>query len=256
MLCGDLTQCRKRALDALNFKGVWTLGVSVYYSFLVFELAFLLAYKYAMDLSPRTGAPFWLPDAVLLCALLTSRQRYWLVYIAATLPVRLVVAVPPGTPVWFLLVAFANDSLKALLTATLLRRLLPGRGIRFDRLRDFWIYLAAAVVVTPALSGIAGAASWVALGREFGPVWRDWFFGDAIANLVLTPLLLCLVMDWRKLIKARPLRYLEGFATFSGLFLAVQLNDPSALDLHDYIPVALLLLAAVRFGPAHPFLSP
>ena len=115
MLCGDLTQCRKRALDALNFKGVWTLGVSVYYSFLVFELAFLLAYKYAMDLSPRTGAPFWLPDAVLLCALLTSRQRYWLVYIAATLPLRLVIAVPPGTPVWFLLVAFANDSLKALL---------------------------------------------------------------------------------------------------------------------------------------------
>ena len=83
--------------------------------FLIFELAFLLAYKYAMDLSPRTGAPFWLPDAVLLCALLTSRQRYWLVYIAATLPLRLVIAVPPGTPVWFLLVAFANDSLKALL---------------------------------------------------------------------------------------------------------------------------------------------
>jgi PAS domain S-box-containing protein len=151
---------------------------------------------------------------------------------------------------WFLLAAFANDSLKALLAATLLRRLLPRRGIRFDRLRDFWIYLAAAVVVAPALSGVVGAASWRARGGEFWPAWRDWFFGDAIANLVLTPLLLCLVLDWRKFIKARPVRYLEGFATFSGLFLAVQLNDPSALDLHDYIPVALLLLAAVRFGPA------
>src|SRR5215471_4011942 len=121
--------------------------------FLIFELAFVIAYKYAMDLSPPTGAPFWLPDAVLLCALLTSRQRYWLVYIAATLPLRLVVAVPPGTPVWFLVAAFANDSLKAVVAATLLRWLLPARGIRFDRLRDFWIYLAAAVVAVPALSG-------------------------------------------------------------------------------------------------------
>jgi PAS domain S-box-containing protein len=219
-------------------------------SFLFFGLAFLIAYKYAMDLSPRTGAPFWLPDSVLLCALLTSQPRYWLVYIAATLPLRLVVAVPPSTPVWFLLAAFANDSLKAVLAATLLRRFLPGRGMRFDRLRDFWIYLAAAVAVAPALSGVAGAASWVALSREFWPAWRNWYFGDALANLVLTPLLLCLALDCRKLMRAKPVRYLEGFAVFLGLFLAVQLNKPSILDLHDYIPVAILLVAAVRFGPA------
>ena len=42
----------------------------------------------------------------------------------------------------------------------------------------------------------------------------------------------------------------------SGLALAVQLayqrglNNPRMLDLYDYIPVAFLLLAAIRFGPA------
>ena len=184
------------------------------------------------------------------------RPRTWWIYLAAPLPLRLLVAVPPDTPMWFLLAAFLNDSLKALVAAALLRRVLPERGIRFDCLHEFWIYLAAAVVAAPALSGFAGAASWVALGREFWPTWRNWFLGDALANIVLTPLLLCLATDWRKLAAAGPLRHLEGLAVLSGLVLAVQLayqrglNNPRMLDLYDYIPVAFLLLAAIRFGPA------
>ena len=94
-----------------------------------------------MNMTPRSGAPFWLPDSVLLCALLLSPPREWWIYLAAPLPLRLLVAVTPGTPIWFLLAAFANDSLKAFVAAALLRRALPGRGIRFDSLHEFWIYL-------------------------------------------------------------------------------------------------------------------
>ena len=168
----------------------------------LFELAFLIAYENAMKMAPRSGAPFWLPDSVLLCALLLTPPRKWWIYLAAPLPLRLLIAVPPDTPTWFLLAAFLNDSLKALVAAALLRRVLPARGIRFDCLHEFWIYLAAAVVAAPALSGFAGAASWVALGREFWPTWRNWFLGDSLANIVLTPLLLCLATDWRKLAAA------------------------------------------------------
>ncbi|HWB85303.1 MAG TPA: ATP-binding protein [Bryobacteraceae bacterium] len=223
--------------------------------FSIFELSFLIAYEYAMGMTSRTGAPFWLPDSVLLCTLLLSQPRSWPIFLAATLPIRLMVAVPPEAPTWFLLAAFANDSLKALLAATLLRRFLRGRGIGFDSLHDFWIYLAAAVVVAPALSGILGAAAWMARGRPFGLVWRDWTFGNALTNLVLTPLLLCLVRDWR-ILKAKRATYLQAFAVFSGLFLALEfarqrgLNNLSVLDLYHYMPMPFLLLAAVRFGPA------
>jgi PAS domain S-box-containing protein len=225
-------------------------------SLVLFELAFFIAYENAMKMAPRSGAPFWLPDSVLLCALLLTPPRRWWIYLVAPLPLRLFVALPPDTPMWFLMAAFLNDSLKALVAAALLRRVLPARGIRFDSLHEFWIYLAAAVVAAPALSGFAGAASWVPLGREFWPTWRNWFLGDALANIVLTPLLLCLATGWRKLIAAGPLRHLEGLAVLSGLVLAVQLayqrglNNPRMLDLYDYIPVAFLLLAAIRFGPA------
>ena len=148
----------------------------------IFELAFFIAYKTAMSMAPRTGSPFWLPDAVLLCALVLSPPRTWWIYLVAPLPLRLLVAVPPDTPMWFLLAAFLNDSLKALVAAAFLRRVLPGRGVRFDSVGDFWKYLAVTAVAAPALSGVAGAASWRALGHEFWPSWRDWFLGDALAT--------------------------------------------------------------------------
>ena len=221
-----------------------------------FGVAFFIAYTYAMNMSQRSGAPFWLPDSVILCALLLSQPRSWPIYLAATLPLRLMFALPPNAPTWFLFTAFANDSLKGVGAAVLLRWMLAGRGIRFDCLQDFWRYLVATVVVTPALSGVAGAVSWVTLGREFWLTWRNWFLGDALANLVLTPLLFCLAVDWRKLTKARPIRYLEALAVFSGLIFAAQfayhrdLDSQSLVDPRGFLPVPFLLLAAVRFGPA------
>ena len=223
--------------------------------FLVFVTTFLITYRYSMSLSARAGAPFWLPDSVLLCALLLSRRSAWFLYLGVSLPLRLVVAIPTGTPLWFLLTAFANDSFKAVLAATLLRRFSRGRSIRFDSLQEFWLYLLAAVVMAPAASALFGAASWVLRGREFWTAWRSWYFGDALANILFTPLLLCIARDWRKLVNATFSAYLQVFALFLGLFCAVQfglqfgLNDPSTPDFYDYLPVPLLLLAAVRFGP-------
>ncbi len=229
--------------------------VALLTNLLIFEFAFFCAYKYAMTLSLRSGAPFWFPDSVLLTALLLSPPRKWWIYITATLPIRLLVALPADSPTWFLLAAFANDSLKAVLAAVLVRRTLPGRGIRFDSLHDFWIYLLATAAFAPAMSGIAGAASWVALGREFWPTWRNWFLGDALANIVLTPLLVGAALGWRQFAAIKPLRCLEGFAVLAGLVFAVQLahrqgpQDSSLIDFYHYIPASFLVLAAVRFGP-------
>ena len=60
---------------------------------LIFEFAFGITYSDAMKESLRS---------------------------AAALPLRLIVAIP-ATPTWFLLPAFANDSLKAVVAASLLQ---------------------------------------------------------------------------------------------------------------------------------------
>src|SRR5262245_41334350 len=68
----------------------------------LFAVVFLVAYRYAMSFTNDQPAPFWFPDAVLLCALLRTPVRWWWVPLLVSLPIRLFVAVPPQTPLWFL----------------------------------------------------------------------------------------------------------------------------------------------------------
>jgi PAS domain S-box-containing protein len=224
-------------------------------SLAIFAAAFLAAYGNAISLSPHAGSPFYLPDSVLLCALLLTRTRVWWAFIVAVLPIRLLV-VTPGLPMWFVLLAFANDSLKGLAAAYLTRRAIPSGAVRFEALRDLWRYWLIAVLLVPALSGVGGAAAWSALGRGFWPVWRQWFLGDALANLILTPLLLYIAQNIRTLTAVRPSRLFEGLVLFSLLPAAAQysfrhgLGDAGLIDFFSYIPVPFLIWAAVRFGPA------
>jgi integral membrane sensor domain MASE1 len=151
----------------------------------LFETVFYVAYQRGMSFTQSLGSPFWYPDTVLLCALLLTRQRHWGLLLLGTLPVRLLVAVPPGIPTWFLLASFANDSVKAIASAYLLRRLIPDLS-RLGRPREFGLFVMVAVISVPALSALAGAASRRLLGYPFGPAWLQWFLGDALTNLVLT----------------------------------------------------------------------
>jgi PAS domain S-box-containing protein len=162
--------------------------------------------------------------------------------------------VPTGTPTWFLGTCFVNDSLKALLSAWLLRRVSPA-GAWVDRLGGFARYFLIAVLVVPALSAVGGAATRVYIGDDFGVAWRSWFFGDALASLVLTPLLYCVLRDSHRLSWRSASRCIEGGLASAGLLLAGYLvfhreyetlgRPPFLL----YLPAPFFLWSAVRFGP-------
>src|SRR5215471_7166252 len=157
----------------------------------LFEIAFIVAYRFGMSFMQELASPFWFPDAVLLCALLTNPANTWWMYIAATVPVRFLLFVPPGTPLWFLIACLANDSLKGLVSAWLLHS--PARPpVWLESLREFLRYFVIAVLLVPAISGFVAAPTRVYLGDRFWTAWCNWFFGDALANLMLTPLLICI----------------------------------------------------------------
>ena len=67
--------------------------------FCIFLTAFYAAYQLGMSFSPQLSAPFWLPDSVLLCALLCTRRSWWWLFLLATLPIRLFTNVPPDANV-------------------------------------------------------------------------------------------------------------------------------------------------------------
>src|SRR5215470_8982265 len=82
-------------------------------------LAFIVCYSLAFGASEHAWgslavpSPFWLPDSILLCALLLTPSGSWWIFLVAIWPVRLLMGAVPGTPLWFQLVATANDTLKA-----------------------------------------------------------------------------------------------------------------------------------------------
>jgi PAS domain S-box-containing protein len=217
-----------------------------------FEIAYLLAYRFGISFTQQLAAPFWFPDSVLLCALLVSPAKTWWIYIAATLPVRLFLFVPSGTPLWFLLACVVNDSLKALLAAWLLRGV-SRPPVWLESLRGFIRYFLVAVTLSPALSAAAGAMSRVYFGDKFWTAWSNWFLGDALASLMLTPLFVSLVTDRPRSAQLGVKDYVGALVIVGGLTAGAYLAFNGGLGNQSpfllYLPVPFLLWAAVSFGP-------
>jgi two-component system sensor histidine kinase UhpB len=223
---------------------------------LLFSAAFYFAYVYGMSFHHVSSAPFWAPDAVLLCALLLTPWRRWWLYLLAPLPIRLLVAVPPDAPTWFLLAVYGNDSLKAIISAALLRRLNHGGAPRLTSMQELVEFFTVAVLGVPMLSAFAGAATRLALGDSYWDAWQKWFLGDALANLLLTPMILYWVIGGASALRSAGIkRCIEGILLMAALILVsvkalgggagAQGNSPVLI----YLPFPLLLFAAVRFGP-------
>jgi len=214
----------------------------------LFALAYLAAYGYGSLFAQNASAPIWIPDSVLLCALLlTSREKWWL-YIVIAAPIRFLPGVRPHVPQWFLWATFVNDALKAMLAAALLRYT-TGNPIRFNTIRKCAVYLGIAVFLVPVLSASWGTAARHALGYAFWPGFSQWFLGNALANIVVTPTLLLWFAGEYRYLRARATEvtiWVIGFALcLTYTILLTRFNEsPFAL----YAPIPFLLWAAARFG--------
>ena len=225
--------------------------------FCLFEAAFYIAYRYGMSFSQTCASPFWFPDSVLLCALLLSPPRRWWIFILGALPIRLFSAVAQGVAHWFLLATFVNDSVKGILVAALLRRYVSN-PIRLQTLREFWLFSLFAVLLVPAASAFAGAANRHAIGDAFWTAWQQWFMGDAMAQLVLTPAILYWTFGapWRAWKASMPpaKRMVEAGFLALGLMVSSYIafsrghGEASIEETRFFAPVPFLFWAALRFG--------
>lgn len=216
---------------------------------LLFAIAYSFAYGYGLHFSQTASAPLWFPDSVLLCALLLVPRKNWWLYITVALTIRFVPGLRPSMPNWFVFATSANDVLKALLAAYLLRqiaRVSPYLGT----VQDFAAYLLIAVLLAPALSAFAGAGARRVLGYEFWPAWKQWFLGDALANLVLTPTLLYWYSRSLRAVSPRLWEIVWWSVGFGvSLYVAVSFAQTGYAPIALYLPVPFLIWAASRFGP-------
>jgi signal transduction histidine kinase len=140
------------------------------------------------------------------------------------------------------------------LTAVILRRF-TRRRFRFESVQEFTLFCLWAVVLLPAASAVAGATARHALGFDFWTACKQWFMGDALAHLIITPAIFYWVLGapWKER-SVSPRRGMEAALLTLGLvgtgYLAF--DTPSGwltfAEPRFYAPVPFLFWAAIRFG--------
>jgi PAS domain S-box-containing protein len=220
----------------------------------VFELAFYFAYRSGMSFSQVAASPFWFPYSILLCALLVARSGLWWILILLPLPIRLFSDVAAGIPVWFLLATFAIDSATALAAALALRGLAV-RPFRLQSIREIAVFFLFAVLLVPVLSAFLGAAARATLGHDYWLSWEQWFLGDALAQMVVTPLIFHWGFEFPSQARLRGAKRLAEAVALAALLVATGYMATNAgvssVDLAGaryYLPIPFMFWAAFRFG--------
>jgi integral membrane sensor domain MASE1 len=184
--------------------------------------------------------------------LVVSPAQHWFVYIVAAYFTSVINDARAGFPIsaiWFI----AAGLLEILIAAVGVRRFADGRKA-FESPQDLITYLGIAVVLAPLASAFLGAVPGGTEGYWF--YWRVWFLSEALAYLVLAPAILTWIGVARAgLSDISLLRAMEACLIVCGV-VAISIGvftKPATSDANVpalvYLPLPLLLWAAVRFGP-------
>ena len=224
---------------------VWAgiLGTALIY-FAAAKLGFVFAFV------AKQVTVVWPPTGIALAALLVLGPRAWP---GITLGAFLA-NVTTDEPLWTAGGIAAGNTLEAVVGAWLLHRL--GFRTTLDRLRDVLVLIVGAAVASTMVSATIGVTSLCLGGTvawaSFWSVWRVWYIGDGMGDLVVAPLLLV----WSRaphlaLARRRPPETaallgsaaLVTLVVFAGR-LGIGLRD---YPLH-YTVFPLVIWAALRFG--------
>jgi PAS domain S-box-containing protein len=204
---------------------------------------------------PQSGIGLvWPPNAVLLAALLLLPTTSWGLVIGGGLIGHLIAETQYDAALAQQLLSFVGNASQALLGAWLFRRYAGDRP-KIDDTHAAGVFLVAAVAA-PAAASFVPAIMYVHAGwaPDFAAAYRARLLANVTTTLTFAPVILLApgaIADLRR----RPRRGLELGGLLVGLFLvhAVAFRWPPAssvgLPALLYLPLPLLLWAAVRFGP-------
>jgi two-component system, NarL family, sensor histidine kinase FusK len=190
----------------------------------------------------------WAPSGIALAVLLWRGMQLWPGVALGALAVNLWA----GAPLLAALAIAAGNTLEPVVAVLLLRRF--GFGA-FLRVRDTLALFIAGAFLSTMISATIGTISLsvagvVASGR-FGITWISWWLGDAIADLIVAPLLITWLMPKDERLARR--RLPEAMALFfvlvamSLLVFGRRAPAEAVVFLQPYLLTPALIWAAVRF---------
>jgi diguanylate cyclase (GGDEF)-like protein/PAS domain S-box-containing protein len=193
----------------------------------------------------------WLPNGVLLAALLLVPRRDWPLHLLAAVFAEIAADLPTFTLAQALSFAAVN-LFECMLAAWLLQRV--ARPFALDRLRHVALFGLYALVLACGLGALLGASIYslsVPTTTSFWTFWMIWWLGDGLGVLLVTPLLLGWLQGARQPAERRRLEAVALFALT--LLLAIWIFSHAAYMTGNFPRRAFLLVplpywAAARFG--------
>jgi diguanylate cyclase (GGDEF)-like protein len=211
--------------------------------YLSVKLTFLTA------MSPENEVVIWLPNAVLLAALLHFRGRGALLLAALTLGSDVIANLPVFPVRQAVLLSLCNLA-EVLVSYALMRR--AGLSAGLERIADFSRFVICGPLAGALLGALLAAAvlqTLPAVSAPYATLMLLWWFGDALGQLIFTPLLLSFLRPWGR--PRRPLRPLDALVVAATLLLAALIfsgRSPAGVVLTPDLLLPGLLYVAARFG--------
>ncbi|MEI6438413.1 MAG: MASE1 domain-containing protein [Candidatus Omnitrophota bacterium] len=242
----DISEKSPQGSGTFDLKDVLRVAVIALAYFLTLFLSFLF---------PDTKKVFmtiWPAGGVGLAAFLLSPRRLWpmiafMIFMAGNTANFL-----QYRPLFNSLGFMVANVLESLGCAWLISRVC-GPGVTFNRVRDILALLAGATLVNGATACIgAGVAAW-STRASFGSFWLSWWIVDGLGILIVTPLIM-LWSDHRRILSGLRRSRLVEVAAFIAVWCSVSwlaFNRgvfPASHFISSYVPVALLVWPALRFG--------
>jgi signal transduction histidine kinase len=212
---------------------------------------------FALTFQPHPVSTLWPPNSILFAALMLSKPRSWWLFLLAAFPAHLLAQLNADIPASMILCWFISNCTEALISASLLKYLTQKSEFRFDNTHHVSIFILVALL-GPFLSSFLDSA-FVML-NHFGasPYWavfRMRFFSNVLASLTLVPLIVIWGRGGWPSFRQTFWKGLEVGALGAGLLIvglisfSVRSSGQQARPALLYLPLPLLLWAAIRFGP-------
>ena len=196
----------------------------------------------------------WLPNSILLSALLLAPRRHWPLYFVVVFPAHLAVAAHANAPMLTLSILYLTNWLDAALGASLVLHFVR-QPVVLSKLRNMLLFLGLAATLSTVLVSFADAGVTVLMGWDsnYWEAWSTRVRSNSLTNVVWVPTLLGLlelfrrrrvVLNWPETLRAAALILITVALAYLAFSYPPVANSPGLL----YAPMPILLVGAVYFG--------
>ncbi|MGK9168187.1 MASE1 domain-containing protein [Inquilinus limosus] len=217
----------------------------------LFIAAYVLGCGFAQSLAivPGTGISIWPPGGLFMATLVLASRHSWPWWVLGGCLAELF-----SNFLWFhsplpaAFLIYIGNALEAAVGAWLVNRTCR-RPVRLETLQDVLAFVVLGAGIAPVVSATVGSATLAWFGiqsQSFATAWPLWWIGDATGVLIVAPLVLAVLQNWRGKAQLSAARWVEA-CVLGLIFLGV-----AALSLSGYLPFAYIIMppllwAAVRF---------